>query len=140
MHTYAHISSCVWAGCVCSSLNGKCTLQYTGVCVCSGQVWKSSVYKVGKFETSSSVQTVKTILLEMWDFFNVEGKKVNDLCYSLVHRPAWKCFMSAKDLRRIRFVNTVAELSNTDTIICIYHFYGCLMLWMGFCFVKPCGK
>lgn len=50
--------------------------------------------------------------------------------------------MSAKEEGRIRFVNTVAELSNVDIIICICHFYGCLMLWGGFVvvFVKPCGK
>lgn len=43
--------------------------------------------------------------------------------------------MSAKYLQRIRFVNTVAELSNVDTIIYIYHFYGWLMLWRGFVFI-----
>lgn len=111
------------------------------VCVCSGQVWKSSAYKVGKCGTSSSVQAVKTILLEKWDFFLILRKKVKNLHYSgIANRPAWKNFMSSKDLRRIRFVNSIAELSNIDTIICSYYFYGCLMLWRGFVFVKPSGK
>lgn len=53
-----------------------------------------------------------------------------------------KCLMSAKEVRRIRFVNTVAELSNVDKINCICHFYGCLMLCGAFVvvFIKSCGK
>lgn len=50
--------------------------------------------------------------------------------------------MSAKEARRVGFVNTVAELGNVDIIISICHFYGWLMLCGGVVvvFVKPCGK